>query len=43
MIQHVADGELQVEIDQSFALEQAGEAHAYVESRKAFGRVLMTP
>ena len=43
MIQHVADGELQVEIDQSFALEQAGEAHAYVESRKAFGRVVMTP
>jgi NADPH2:quinone reductase len=41
MIQRVADGELQVEIDQSFALEQAGEAHAYVESRKAFGRVLM--
>ena len=43
MIQRVADGELQVEIDQSFALEQAGEAHAYVESRKAFGRVVMTP
>jgi NADPH2:quinone reductase len=43
MIQRVADGELQVEIDQSFALEQAAEAHAYVESRKAFGRVVMTP
>jgi NADPH2:quinone reductase len=34
---------LRVEIDQSFPLEQAAEAHAYVESRKAFGRVVMTP
>jgi NADPH2:quinone reductase len=43
MLQRVADGELRVEIDQSFPLEQAAEAHAYVESRKAFGRVVMTP
>jgi NADPH:quinone reductase len=43
MIQRVADGELQVEIDRSFKLEQAQDAHAYVESRKAFGRVVMTP
>jgi NADPH2:quinone reductase len=43
MLRRVADGELRVEIDQSFPLEQAAEAHAYVESRKAFGRVVMTP
>lgn len=43
LIQRVADGELQVEIDRSFELEQAQDAHAYVESRKAFGRVVMTP
>jgi NADPH2:quinone reductase len=43
MLQRVADGELRVEIDRSFPLEHAAEAHAYVESRKAFGRVVMTP
>ena len=43
MLQRVASGELRVEIDHSFPLEQAAEAHAYVESRKAFGRVVMTP
>ena len=43
MLRRVADGELRVEIDRSFPLEQAAEAHAYVESRKAFGRVVMTP
>ena len=43
MLQRVADGELRVEIDRSFPLEQAADAHAYVESRKAFGRVVMTP
>ncbi len=43
MLRRVANGELRVEIDQSFPLEQAAEAHAYVESRKAFGRVVMTP
>ena len=43
MLQRVASGELRVEIDRSFPLEQAAAAHAYVESRKAFGRVVMTP
>ena len=43
MLQRVADGELRVEIDRSFELEQAAAAHAYIESRKAFGRVVMTP
>jgi NADPH2:quinone reductase len=43
---HLADiaaGDLQVVIDRRFALEQAGEAHAYIESRQAFGRVLLVP
>src|SRR3954451_2672724 len=43
LIQRVADGELHVEIDRSFPLAEAAAAHSYVESRKAFGRVVMTP
>jgi len=43
MLQRVATGELHVEIDRTFPLERAAEAHAYIESRKAFGRVVMTP
>jgi NADPH2:quinone reductase len=39
----VASGELKVEIDRTFPLEEAAEAHAYIESRQAFGRVVMTP
>ena len=34
---------LRVVIDRRFALEEAGEAHAYIESRQAFGRVLLIP
>jgi NADPH:quinone reductase len=43
MLQRVASGELHVEIDRSFPLEDAAAAHEYVESRKAFGRVIITP
>jgi NADPH2:quinone reductase len=43
LIQRVAGGELHVEIDSSFALSEAAEAHAYLEGRNAFGRVVMTP
>ncbi|MFI5027908.1 MAG: zinc-binding alcohol dehydrogenase family protein [Solirubrobacterales bacterium] len=43
LIQRVADGEFQVEIDSSFALAEAAAAHAYLESRTAFGRVVMVP
>jgi NADPH2:quinone reductase len=43
MLERVASGELQVEIDRSFALSDAAAAHEYAESRKAFGRVVMTP
>jgi NADPH:quinone reductase len=43
MLQRVANGELRVEIDSSFELAEAAAAHEYAESRKAFGRVVMTP
>jgi NADPH:quinone reductase len=43
MLERVATGELQVEIDRSFPLADAVAAHEYAESRKAFGRVVITP
>ena len=43
LIERVASGELLVEIDRTFPLAEAGAAHAYIESRQAFGRVVMTP
>ncbi len=43
MLERVASGELHVEIDRSFPLEDAAAAHRYLESRKAFGRVVLTP
>ena len=42
-IARVARGELRVVIDREFALKDAAQAHTYVESRAAFGRVLMRP
>ena len=39
----VASGELRVEIARTFPLAEAAAAHAYIESRQAFGRVVMTP
>ncbi len=43
LIERVARGELKVEIDRSFALAEAAEAHAYLEGRNAFGRVVLRP
>jgi NADPH2:quinone reductase len=43
MLERVASGELHVEIDRSFPLADAAAAHEYIESRKAFGRVVMAP
>lgn len=43
MLQRVADGELKVPIDRSFALSDAALAHEYAESRSAFGRIVLTP
>ena len=40
-LQRVASGELRVVIDRTFALAEAAQAHAYIEGRNAFGRVVM--
>lgn len=42
-IDRVAGGELRVEIDRTFSLADASAAHAYIESRRAFARVVMKP
>ncbi|RAK59012.1 zinc-binding alcohol dehydrogenase family protein [Phenylobacterium hankyongense] len=43
LIEEVARGELQVVIDRTFPLSEAAEAHRYIESRQAVGRVLLIP
>ncbi len=43
LIGRVATGELRVVIDRTFPLAEAAAAHAYIESRQAFGRVVMVP
>ncbi|MDX6608585.1 MAG: NADPH:quinone reductase [Solirubrobacterales bacterium] len=43
LLGRVASGELEIQIDRSFPLAEAARAHEYVESREAFGRVLITP
>ena len=43
LLEDVARGWLKVVIDKRFSLEEAEEAHAYIESRQAFGRVLLIP
>jgi len=43
LIEDVAKGDLKVVIDRTFPLSDAAAAHAFIESRKAFGRVLLIP
>ena len=43
LLDRVASGDIRVVIDRTFPLAEAAEAHAYIESRQAFGRVVMTP
>lgn len=43
ILDDIASGNLRVVIDRTFPLDEAGEAHAYIESRQAFGRVLLIP
>ena len=43
LIDRIASGELQVVLDREFPLSEAGDAHRYIESRQAFGRVLLVP
>ena len=42
-LDEIASGSLQVVIDRRFPLSEAAQAHAYIESRQAFGRVLLVP
>ena len=42
-LEAIARGELRVVIDRTFPLSDAAGAHAYIESRQAFGRVLLVP
>ena len=43
LFERVASGELRVEIARTFPLAEAVAAHEFIESRQAFGRVVMTP
>src|SRR5436309_10170267 len=43
LIEQVGSDGLRVEIDRTFQLADAAAAHAYIESRQAFGRVVMVP
>ncbi len=43
LLTRIAKKELTVVIDKTFPLAEAAEAHRYIESRKAFGRVLLVP
>ena len=43
LLQRVASGELRVVVDRTFPLSEAADAHRYIESRRAFGRVLLVP
>jgi len=42
-LRDVAGGSLKVVIDRTYPLSEAAAAHAYIESRQAFGRVLLIP
>jgi NADPH:quinone reductase len=43
LLEEVARGDLRVVIDRTYPLAAAAEAHAYIESRQSFGRVLLVP
>jgi NADPH:quinone reductase len=43
LLERVASGELQVVIDRTFPLAEAAAAHTYIESRQAFGRLVLEP
>ena len=43
LVDDVAAGRLQVVVDRTFPLSEAADAHAYIESRQAVGRVVLVP
>lgn len=42
-LNEIASGRLRVVVDRTYPLREAAAAHAYVESRQAFGRVVLVP
>jgi NADPH2:quinone reductase len=42
-LQDIAAGDLRVVVDRAFPLSDAAGAHEYIESRQAFGRVVLVP
>lgn len=43
ILDRVAAGELEIVVDRVFPLAEAADAHRYIESRQAFGRVMLAP
>ncbi len=43
ILRDIAKGELKVVVDRTYPLSEAAAAHAYIESRQAFGRVVLEP
>ena len=43
LVDDVARGHLEVLVDRTFPLAEAGAAHAFIESRQAIGRVVLVP
>jgi NADPH2:quinone reductase len=43
LLRDIAKGELRVVVDRTYPLAEAAAAHAYIESRAAFGRVVLKP
>lgn len=43
LLDEVAAGDLQVVVDREFPLAEAAAAHAHIEDRRAFGRVVLVP
>ena len=43
LVGEIANGELEVVVDKTFPLSDAAGAHAYLEDRHAFGRVVLVP
>jgi NADPH2:quinone reductase len=43
LLRDIASGEIRVVVDRTYPLSEAAAAHAYIESRQAFGRVVLIP
>ena len=43
LFEEIAEGKLRVVLDRQFSLANAADAHAYIESRQAVGRVVLNP